>query len=125
MQSNGHLGFCVDTNDIAEFKCPYKEAEISIEEACKGFKFCCLMIDGKLHLKRSHGCQQVHLQQYVTSDCSNCCDFCIYTTKNVAAERIYPDKEWVLNICPQLDQYYFDYIPLELVAKQHKPTYFC
>ena len=82
------------------------------------------MVDGKIDLKRNHGYyHQVQLQLYVVSDCCKWCDFCVYTTKDVAVERIYPDQEWVSYVCPQLDEYYFDNILPEVVAEQHKPSY--
>ena len=82
------------------------------------------MVDGKIHLKRNHGYyHQVQLQLYVVSDCCKWCDFCVYATKDVAVERIYPDQEWVSYVCPQLDEYYFDHILPEVVAEQHKPSY--
>lgn len=153
MQTNGHLGLTTsdsglvvhvekcwlgatpdawvtdpsvkDTNGIAEFKCPYREANMTLDEACQGSKFCCSMVDGILHLKRNHGYyHQVQLQLYVASDRCKWCDFCVHTTKDLAVERIYPDQEWVSNLCPQLDDYYFDHILPEVVAEEHKPSYF-
>lgn len=63
MQSNGYPGLTVSELgfvdkcwlgaspdawvivNMAEFKCPYREAEMSVEEACKRFEFCCSMAD--------------------------------------------------------------------------------
>ena len=114
-----------DSKGIAEFKCPYREAEMSLEEACQGPEFCCCMVDGKISLKRSH-CyyHQVQLHLYVASNICYWCDFCVYTTKDVGVERIYSDDRWVHHICPKLDEYYFDHILPEIVAQKHKPSYF-
>ena len=53
----------VNVNGLAEFKCPYTKADKLPEEACEDAGFCCLMIDGKLQLKRNHTYyHQVQLQ---------------------------------------------------------------
>ena len=97
-----------DSKGIAEFKCPYTKAEMLLEVACKEPEFCCLMIDGKLCLKRNHTYyHQVQLQLFVASDRCHWCDFCVYTTKDVGMERIYLDEQWVQNVCPKLDEYFF------------------
>ena len=58
-----------DIKGIAEFKCPYREAKMSLVEACQGSEFCCVMVNDKLHMKESHVYyHQVQLQLYVTSD---------------------------------------------------------
>ena len=113
-----------DSKGIAEFKCPYRGAGMLLEKACQEVEFFCSMIDGKICLKRNHAYyHQVQLQLYVASDNCYWCDFCVYTTKDVAVERIYPDKHWVQNICPKLDEYYFDHILPELVTQKYKPSY--
>ena len=113
-----------DTKGIAEFKCPYRETDMSLEEACQGSEFCCSIINGKMQLKRGHSYyHQVQLQLHVASDICSWCDFCIYTTKDIAVERIYADQQWVLTFCPQLDEYYFDHILPELVSQKYKPSY--
>ena len=113
-----------DTNGIAEFKCPYREAEMLLKEACRGSDFCCSMVNGKIQLKKNYGYyHQVQLQLYVTSDLCKWCDFCVYTTKDVAVERLYPDQEWISNVLPKLEDYYFDHIIPEIIVQQHKPSY--
>ena len=98
-----------NSKGIAEFKCPFSKAEMTLEDACQAPDFCCCMVNDQIHLKRNHGYyHQVQLQLYVVSDSCCWCDFCIYTTKDLAVERIYPDEEWVLNSCPKLDDYFFD-----------------
>ena len=110
---------------IAEFKCPYAKANVTVEEACEDKGFCCFMTDSKLHLKKNHPYyHQVQLQLYVANDLCSWCDFCVYTTRGVAVERIYPDVYWQLNVCPQLDSYFFEHILPELVYPQHKPSYY-
>ena len=114
-----------DSKGIAEFKCPYTKAEMLLEVACKEPEFCCLMIDGKLCLKRNHTYyHQVQLQLFVASDRCHWCDFCVYTTKDVGVERIYLDEQWVQNVCPKLDEYFFDHILPELVDQKYKPSFF-
>ena len=77
----------LDSKGIAEFKCPYREAGMLLEDACKEPEFCCTMVDGNLCLKRNHTYyHQVQLQLYVASDCSHWCDFCVYTVKDVGVE---------------------------------------
>ena len=39
---------------IAEFKCPYVKANVTVEEACEDKNFYCTMTDSKLHLEKSH-----------------------------------------------------------------------
>lgn len=34
---------------IAEFKCPYAKANVTVEEACEDKDFCCTITDGKLY----------------------------------------------------------------------------
>uniref|UniRef100_A0A1X7V240 YqaJ viral recombinase domain-containing protein n=1 Tax=Amphimedon queenslandica TaxID=400682 RepID=A0A1X7V240_AMPQE len=88
-----------DTKGIAEFKCPFREADSFIVNACSSPDFCCELVDGKLHLKEGHTYyHQVQLQLYVASDLCKWCDFCIYTKKGVAVQQIYPDKEWIQKI---------------------------
>ena len=115
-----------DKRGIAEFKCPYREANMSLEEACQRSDFCCSMVDGNIHLKENHFYyHQVQLQLYCVADRSCCwCDFCVYTTKDIRVERIYPDDSWVRQTCPMLDEYYFDHILPEIVIQKHKPSYY-
>ena len=74
---------------IAEFKCPYVKANVTVEEACEDKNFYCTMIDSKLHLEKNHSYyHQVQLQLYVANDRCNWCDFCVYTTHGVAVEGL-------------------------------------
>ena len=107
-----------DQGGTAEFKCPNREANMTLEEACQGSDFCCSMVDGKIHLKENHFYyHQVQLQLYVAATSCYWCDFCVYTTKDVRVERIYPDDNWMSHNCPKLDEYYFDHILPEIVTK--------
>ena len=54
---------------------------------------------------------QVQLQLYVTS--ANWCDFCVYTTKGIAIESIYPDMEWKVRNLPKLQYFYDNYCCLK------------
>ena len=114
-----------DHKGIAEFKCPYREADMSLEEACQRSDFCCSMVDGKIYLRENHFYyHQVQLQLYVAATSCYWCDFCVYTTKDIGVQRIYPDDSWVHHTCPKLDEYYFDHILPEIVAQKHKPSYY-
>lgn len=115
----------VASNGMAEFKCPFTKADVSPEEACKDDKFYCTMVNGDLQLSRSHSYfHQVQLQLYVAAHLSHWCDFCIYTTRGVAVERIYSDSQWQQIFVPQLDNYFFEHLLPELVHPQHKPSYY-
>ena len=82
------------------------------------------MVNGKIELKKNHGYyHQVQLQLYVASDLCKWCDFCVYTTKDVAVERLYPDQGWISNVLPKLEDYYFDHIIPEIIVQKHKPSY--
>ena len=49
-----------------------------------------------------HYCHQVQLQLYVCGSECSCCDFCVYTNKDIAVERIRPDLQWQQQRLPQL-----------------------
>ena len=80
--------------------------------------------DGTISLKRNHAYyDQVQLQLYVTS--ANWCDFCVYTTKGIAIESIYPDIEWKVRNLPKL-QYFYDNIllPEILLPRMNQVMYY-
>ena len=110
-------------NGLAEFKCPFSKAEADIDTACKDEQFYCTMTDSTLHVKRSH-CYYHQVQLQLFTLCSAWCDFCVYTTKSIAVERIYPDLEWQKDKVCILDSYFFDCILPELIFPTHKPSYF-
>ena len=87
---------------------PLHIADELLNNTCKGSDFCCEMrSDGKIQLKCNHVYyHQVQLQLYVASDLCSWCDFCAFTTKDIAVERIYPDAKWVNEFCPVLDNYF-------------------
>ena len=115
----------VASNGMAEFKCPFTKADVSPEEACKDDTFYCTMVNGDLQLSRSHSYyHQVQLQLYVAAHLSHWCDFCIYTTRGVAVERIYPDSRWQETFVPKMDNYFFEHMLPELVNPHHKPSYY-
>ena len=73
---------------------------------------------------------QVQLQLYVTA--SDWCDFFIFTTKGVMVERILPDSTWIEFRIPQLETYFDEEIPPEVVwpcykqepiTSSYKPSY--
>ena len=112
------------SNGIAELKCPFLKADVTVEEACQDTVFYCTMDeDDNLELDRSHQYyHQVQLQLYVSG--RSWCDFCVYTCKNVAVERIYPDTKWQQECIPTLDSYFFNCMLPELVYPKIKPGYY-
>ena len=96
-----------EVNGIAEFKCPFLKADVPVEVACEDSLFYCSMSSSYgLRLNRLHQYyHQVQLQLYTSG--ISWCDFCVYTTKNVAIERIYPDFKWQQEQVPKLDSYFF------------------
>lgn len=132
--SQGWLGaspdaFVIDTafiqpNGIAEFKCPFSKKDESVHNACSDQHFYCTMVDGKLHLKRDHPYyHQVQLQLYVCMDMCDWCDFCVYTLKGVAIERIFLDTEWCDKYILELESYFDAYMLPEIVFPRLKPPH--
>ena len=124
-------GIVSDTSDklytgLLEIKCPYTKRDILPEDACQDENFyCCLSNNGDLALKRTHTYyHQVQLQLYVSSDKYKWCDFCIYTTKGVLVERIYPDEKWMDSSIPELEDYFENCMLPEIVHPKHKPSYY-
>lgn len=112
------------TRGIAEFKCPFSKKNIKPADACDDPGFCCAIRDGKFQLKRNHRYyHQVQLQLYVGMDLYNWCDFCVYTLKGVAVERIYADTEWCNLYIPELESYFDAYMLPEIVNPMYKPSY--
>ena len=112
-------------NGIAEFKCPFTSKDISPSDACKDSSFYCTIINNRLHLKRDHlYYHQVQLQLFVCMDLCNWCDFCVYTLKGVAVERIFLDTEWCNTYIPELESYFDAYMLPEIVCGACKPSYY-
>ena len=109
---------------ILEIKCPYTHRHNDIYAVARSQEsfFCQMGLDGTISLKRDHEYyHQVQLQLYVTS--ANWCDFCVYTTKGIAIESIYPDVGWQVRNLPKL-QYFYDNILLpEILLPRMKPSY--
>ena len=96
---------------VLKIKCPY-----SVREMPHAKTPLSIADDGAPRLKRTHGYyHQVQLELYVCSDQCSWCDFCVYTTKGIIIDRIYPDQEWVKKNIPELKEYYYKYILPELV----------
>ena len=107
---------------IAEFKCPYSKKELTPREACEDTKFCCYY-DGGIHLKKDHHYyHQVQLQLFVGCDKYSWCDFCVFTSKGIEVERIWPDTEWCTKCVTELDSYYDAYMLPEIVSPVFKPS---
>ena len=111
-------------NGIAEFKCTFSKADVPVETACKDPEFYCkLATDQSFILDRSHQYyHQVQLQLYTSL--ASWCDFCVYTTKSIAVERIYSDLEWQQKQVPKLDAYFYEYMLPEIICPRVKPSYF-
>ena len=109
---------------IAEIKCPFSKADVTIEVACKDTLFYCTMDTEKnLKLTRNHQYyHQVQLQLYTSG--ASWFDFCVYTTKDIAIERIYPDSHWQQEEVPKLDSYFHEHMLPEMVTPQIKPRYY-
>ena len=111
-------------NGIAEFKCPFSKRDKSPQKCCDDPSFYCTWIDGHLQLKHDHQYyHQVQLQLLVGTDFS-WCDFCVYTPKGLAVQRIFPDKLWQSNHIPELDEYFFGHMLPEIVDPKFKPSYY-
>ena len=109
---------------IAEIKCPFSKADVTVELACKDALFYCTMDEDKnLKLARNHQYyHQVQLQLFTLG--ASWCDFCVYTTKGIAIERIYPDAQWQQTAIPNLDSYFHEQMLPEIVCPQLKPKYY-
>ena len=105
------------SNGIAEFKCPYSVKNITPLEACQKPSFYCTMVNEKLHLKRQHSYyHQVQLQLYFGMDMYHWCDFCVYTTKGIAVERISLDTDWCNINITKLQSYLDTHVLPEVVC---------
>ena len=110
-------------NGIAEFKCPFAKRDKSPQECCEDPSFYCSWENGHLHLKQDHPYyHQVQLQLYVACE-YRWCDFCVYTPKGTAVQRIFPDKLWQSKCIPELDNYYFNHMLPEILDPKLKPSY--
>ena len=100
-----------DSQGILEIKCPYSARDCTVEEACKDTSFYCFLNGTNLRLKEDHHYyHQVQLQLYVCGSEYSWCDFCVYTNKDIAVERIRPDLQWQQQKLPQLQDYFYNYI---------------
>ena len=96
-----------------------------VEEACKDTSFYYFLNGTNLRLKEDHHYyHQVQLQLHVCGSECFWCDFCVYTNKDIAVERIIPDLQWQQQKLPQLQDYFYNYILPELVYPEYKPSYF-
>jgi hypothetical protein len=51
------------------------------------------------------------------------CDFCVYTLKGVAVERLYLDTDWCNIFLPELESYFDAYMLPEIIDPTLKPNY--
>ena len=94
------------------------------EDACKDTNFYCSLVDGMLHLNRTHPYyHQVQLQLYVGTDLYSWCDFCVFTTKGILVKRIFLDPMWCTTYVPQLEEYFSYHMLPEIVYPQYKPSH--
>ena len=112
------------SSGIAELKCPFSKADVSVQSACGDDNFYCdLTGDQGIRLNRNHQYyHQVQLQLYVSE--APWCDFCVWTSKDFAIERIYSDEAWQLEQIPKLDSYFRECILPEIVCPKAKPGYY-
>ena len=115
---------CAQQKGIAEVKCPFSKRDITPQDACKDANFYCSLVDGRLHLNRTHPYyHQVQLQLYVGTDLYSWCDFCVFTTKGILVERIFLDPVWCTTYVPQLEEYFSYHMLPEIVYPQYKPSH--
>jgi len=112
------------SHGIAEIKCPYSKANDTIESASEDSLFYCIMdSDKSIKPARNHQyCHQVQLQLYTSG--AFWCDFCVYTTKDIAIEQIFPDCQLQEEEIPKLDLYFHEHMLPEIVNPQVKPRYY-
>ena len=112
------------SDGIAEFKCPFTKKDLSPFDACQDPTFYCTMSNNQLHLNRNHHYyHQVQLQLFVCMDMCQWCDFCIYTLKGVAVERIWLDTDWCNMYISELESYFDGYMLPEIISPKLKPSY--
>ena len=112
------------SSGIAEFKCPFSKKDVSPINACSDTNFYCDLHNGTFRLKRNHPYyHQVQLQLFVGADLYDWCDFCVYTTKGVAVERILLDTNWCSTAIPELESYFDAYMLPEIVNPMYKPSF--
>lgn len=99
-----------DTEAIEKLRCDL----LSINKPC-AFSHILIPSVGKIKHDHMYG-DQVHV--------STLSDFCVFTLKGVGVQRIYADDVWQKQICPQLDDYFFEEILPELQCPQCKPSYY-
>lgn len=96
-----HFDSNAEPDGILEVKFPYTERENHPLQSCTNPNFYATLCTGNLKLKREHNYyHQVQLQLAVTT--FKWCDFCVYTTKGIAIECIYPDLAWQQLNIPKL-----------------------
>ena len=79
-------------NGIADFKCPYSKRDKSPQESCDDPSFYCSWNNGHTQFRHDHHYyHQVQLQLFVCTE-FYWCDFCVYTPRGIAVQRIFPDK---------------------------------
>ena len=101
---------------IAETKCPFSKADVTIEVACKDTLFYCIAQWTQKNMKLARNHQYYHrVQLQLYTSAASWCDFCVYTTKDIAIEHIYPDNHWQQEEVPKLDSYLHEQMLPEIV----------
>lgn len=111
---------------LLEVKCPPSKINMTPEEACGDKKFCSMLVDNVVTLKRDHSYYyQVQGQLGVTG--YSWCDFVIFTNcedslaKSISVERIYFDVEfWESYLLPGLLYFYTRAVVPEMLTKRVK-----
>ena len=94
---------------IGEVKCPFSKKDVTIEEASKDKQFFLQNVHGKIQLKKTHNF--FYQIQGCMASLNVCwCDFVVFTNVDLFIERIYFDKDFWLNIVPELSSFYTDYM---------------
>lgn len=91
---------------IIEIKCPYSARNLTINEAVVNIpKFCLLKVGEIFELDRTHDFfYQVQGQLMISG--GPFCDFIVYTKKDFSVQRIYPEKEFMLQMLLKLSLFY-------------------
>ena len=102
---------CKDNIGIGEVKCPYSKFSVSPLDACEDPGFFLENKDGKPTVKKGHVYYD-QVQGLMGSTSAQWCDFIVYTSKGLSAERIKFDQEHWNGLRDKLCCYYFNYFLL-------------
>lgn len=107
-----------------EIKCPYVHRNVTPEDACSDSRFCCAIeVDARGNqrpvLRRNHTYYAQVQGQMAVGD-REWCDFVVYTTKGISAQRIEFDKHyWEQELLPKLTEFFDNCLGPEIVSPVH------